>query len=48
MYAFYELARNEKGLKDIDVCRKTGISPGAMSYWKTGRTKDLSLDKPKK
>ena len=48
MYAFYELARNEKGYKDIDVCRKTGISPGAMSDWKTGRTKDLSLDKLKK
>lgn len=45
MYKFYEIARNEKGLKDYDVCKKTGISAGTISDWKNGRIKTLKPDK---
>ena len=38
MYKYYEIARNEKGLKDYDVCKKTGISAGTISDWKNGKT----------
>lgn len=45
MYKYYEIARNEKGLKDYDVCKKTGISAGTISDWKNGRIKTLKPDK---
>ena len=45
MYKFYEIARNEKGLKDYDVCKKTGIPASTISDWKNGRIKMLKPDK---
>lgn len=45
MYKYYEIARNERGLKDYDVCKKTGISAGTISDWKNGRIKTLKPDK---
>lgn len=47
MYERYAKIRDILGLKDSDVCKKTGISPGTMSDWKRGRY-DLKLDKLKK
>lgn len=45
MYKYYEIARNERGLKDYDVCKKTGIPPSTISDWKNGRIKTLKPDK---
>lgn len=36
-YETYETIRNEKGLKDSDVCRLTGIKSPTMTDWKKGR-----------
>lgn len=36
-YETYEAIRNEKGLKDSDVCRMTGIKSPTMTDWKKGR-----------
>lgn len=45
MYRYYEIARNERGLKDYDVCKKTGIPASTLSDWKNGRIKTLKPDK---
>lgn len=37
MYQNYEKIRNEKGLKDVDVARGTGISRAMFSEWKHGK-----------
>ena len=37
MYEIYERIRNEKGLRDSDVCKGAGISSATMSEWKKGR-----------
>ena len=37
MYKNYEKIRNEKGFRDSDVCKGTGISSATMSEWKKGR-----------
>ena len=47
MYERYAKVRDILGLKDSDVCKKTGISPGTMSDWKAGRY-NLKLDKLQK
>ena len=47
MYSDYAKVRDILGLKDADVCKRTGISPGTMSDWKSGRY-ELKLDKLKK
>lgn len=44
MYERYAKIRDILGLKDSDVCKKTGISPGTMSDWKNHRY-ELKLDK---
>ena len=38
MYENYARIRDNKGLKDIDVSRGTGIAPSTLSDWKAGRT----------
>ena len=37
MYKLYERLRNEKGWKDADIVKKTGIGQGVFSDWKNGR-----------
>lgn len=37
MYENYAEIRNQLGLRDADVCKRAGISPGTMSDWKNGR-----------
>ena len=37
MYKFYELALKEKGLKNSDVVKGTGISSSTFTDWKKGR-----------
>lgn len=37
MYENYEKVRNEKGLKDADVSRGTGIARAVLSEWKNGK-----------
>lgn len=39
MYEIYCKLRDEKGLKDADVVRKTGITKSTFSDWKSGRSK---------
>ncbi len=36
-YSIYEKIRNEKGLRDADVSRGTGIATATLSEWKKGR-----------
>ena len=36
-YETYAKIRDEKGLRDSDVCRGAGISSATMSEWKKGR-----------
>lgn len=38
MYEIYYKLRNEKGCKDADVARETGITKSTFSDWKTGRS----------
>ena len=45
MYEFYAKIRDSKGLKDLDVSKATGISPGTLSDWKSGRIKNLKAEK---
>ena len=47
MYERYAKIRDILGLKDADVCKRAGISPGTMSDWKSGRY-SLKLDKLKR
>ena len=47
MYERYAKIRDILGLKDADVCKRAGISPGTMSDWKSGRY-SLKLDKLRK
>lgn len=37
MYEYYEQLRNEKGVRDTDVVKATGIRKGTFSDWKHGR-----------
>lgn len=39
MYEIYCKLRNERGLKDADVVRQTGITKSTFSDWKSGRSK---------
>lgn len=43
-YAKYSKLRDEREMVDANVCEKTGISKAAISDWKNGRTKTLSLE----
>ena len=36
-YSTYEQIRKDRGLRDSDVCKRTGISSATMSDWKKGR-----------
>ena len=47
MYEIYCKLRDERGLKDADVARETGITKSTFSDWKTGRSvpKDQKLKK---
>lgn len=36
MYKIYETLRNERGLTDFQVAKKTGISTATLSHWKAG------------
>ena len=47
MYEIYCKLRDERGLKDADVARETGITKSTFSDWKTGRSapKDPKLKK---
>ena len=47
MYEKYAKIRDILGLKDADVCKRAGISPGTMSDWKNHRY-SLKLDKLRK
>lgn len=38
MYEIYCKLRDERGLKDADVARETGITKSTFSDWKTGRS----------
>lgn len=38
MYEKYALYRNEKGVKDYDVAKATGIAPSVISDWKNERS----------
>lgn len=46
-YEIYEKIRTEKGLRDADITRMTGISSGTLSDWKKGRY-ELKAEKLKK
>ena len=37
MYEIYAELRDKMGLKDFEVCKRIGMSPGTMSDWKNGR-----------
>ena len=39
MYEIYCRLRDERGLKDADVVRETGITKSTFSDWKSGRSK---------
>ena len=39
MYKIYFKLRDEKGLKDADIVRETGITKSTFSDWKSGRSK---------
>lgn len=39
MYEIYCKLRDEKGVKDADVVRETGITKSTFSDWKSGRSK---------
>lgn len=39
MYELYCEVRDQKGLKDADVARATGINKSTFSDWKSGRSK---------
>ena len=47
MYEIYCKLRDERGLKDADVARETGITKSTFSDWKNGRSepKDPKLKK---
>ena len=47
MYAIYEKLRNERGVKDADVSKATGVGKSTFSDWKKGRSapKDEKLQK---
>lgn len=45
MYEYYAKIRDSKGLKDLDVSKGTGIAPGTLSDWKSGRIKHLKAEK---
>ena len=47
MYEIYAKLRDKMGLKDYEVCKRIGISPGTMSDWKNGRY-NLKADKLRK
>lgn len=36
-YEEYAYLRDQKGLRDSDVCKLTGITPATLSDWKHGR-----------
>ena len=38
MYEIYKKLLNEKGLKNSDISRETGISNMTLSDWKNGKT----------
>ena len=46
MYEIYCKLRDERGLKDADVARETGITKSTFSDWKSGRS-NPKLDKLK-
>lgn len=48
MYKFYAIARDKKGLKDVNVSKMTGISTGTISDWKSGHIKQLKAEKLQK
>ena len=39
MYEIYCKLRDERGVKDIEVSKQTGITKSTFSDWKTGRSK---------
>lgn len=39
MYEIYCKLRDERGLKDSDVVKATGITKSTFSDWKSGRSK---------
>ena len=39
MYEYYQKLLDEKGLKNADVARATGISNMTLSDWKRGKSK---------
>ena len=39
MYEIYCKLRDERGLKDADVVKATGITKSTFSDWKSGRSK---------
>ena len=43
MYEIYCKLRNEKGVKDSDVVKATGITKSTFSDWKSGRSKNLKM-----
>ena len=47
MYEIYCKLRDERGLKDADVARETGITKSTFTDWKNGRSepKDAKLKK---
>ena len=47
MYEIYCKLRDERGMKDADVARETGITKSTFSDWKNGRSspKDVKLKK---
>lgn len=42
MYEIYCKLRDEKGLKDADIVKATGITKSTFSDWKNGRSKPKS------
>ena len=45
MYAIYDELRKERGVRNADVAKATGISPSVFTDWKHGRIKNLASDK---
>lgn len=38
LYKRYSAVRDLRGMKDVDVCRMTGVSQPTMSNWRHGKT----------
>lgn len=48
MYELFARLLEERGLTTADVSKATGISKSAFSEWKSGRTKEMKVERLQK